>query len=125
MTDLAAFLQGQLSSADPWNCSTMASDWCVACGLPDFAARWRGIVEPSACDAAAQDGGGLLALWDAYIGAGLPVTCDPERGDIAVLDVMGQQVGGVCTGDRWAIKGARTLHMLASDQVRVVKAWRV
>lgn len=103
----------------------MPSDWCVTNGHPDFAASWRGVVQPSACDAAAAEGGGLLALWDRDIGCGLPATNQPASGDIAVIDAMGMQVGAIFTGDRWAVKGQRTLHFLAADQVKVVKAWRV
>lgn len=125
MTELTAFLQRALADASPWNCSTMASDWCVANGHPDFAVAWRETVEIGACDAAAADGGGLLALWDRDIGEGLSATAQPERGDIGVIEAIGQQVGAICTGDRWAVKGARTLHMLPVDQVRLIKAWRV
>jgi hypothetical protein len=125
MTDLSAFLKRALDSAAPWNCSTLASDWCVANGHPDFATAWRGVIEPDACDAAAADGGGLLALWDRDIGNGLPATDEPARGDIGVIAIAGLLAGAIFTGERWATQGPRTLHFLAPEQVEVLKAWRV
>ena len=103
----------------------MPSDWCVANGHPDFAAAWRGVVEPCACDAATERGGGLLALWERDIGEGLSIVDVPTRGDIAVVTAMGREVGAIFTGERWAIEGQRTLHFLAPEQATVVKAWRV
>lgn len=103
----------------------MASDWCVANGYPDFAASWRWVVDPRACDTAAEAGGGLLALWDRDIGSGLPTADQPQRGDIAVVEAMGLQAGAIFTGERWAIQATRTLHFLAPDQVCVIKAWRI
>ena len=103
----------------------MASDWCVANAHPDFAAAWRDVVEPGACDAAAEQGGGLFALWELGIGSGLPAADIPACGDIAVVEAMGHAAGAIFTGDRWAIEGARALHFLAPEQVSVLKAWRV
>lgn len=97
----------------------------MANGHPDFAALWRDVTDPYVCDASAIEGGGLLALWDRDIGDGLPPTTTPKEGDIAVIDVMGLHSGAICTGDRWAVQGPRTLHFLAKDQVKILKAWQV
>lgn len=122
---LGDFLQAQRRPTDAWNCSTMTADWCMALGYPDFAADWRGTVEPTLCDKVADDAGGLVVLWDAGIGNSLRVVGDePDAGDIAVIEAMGSQAGAIFTGDRWAIRGARVLHFLAPEQVSVIKAWR-
>lgn len=122
---LGEFLNLQRRPASAWNCSTMPADWCMALGYPDFAADWRETINPNVCDAAAADAGGLLVLWDAGIGDSLRVVADePDAGDIAVIEAMGAQAGAIFTGDRWALRGQRVLHFLASEQVRVIKAWR-
>ena len=122
MTDLGAFLSAQMRDTRPWNCSTLAADWCMALGHPDYAARWRTVVDPLDCDAAAD--GNLLWLWETDIGDALSVVDDPRAGDIAVVEVMGRQHGAICIGGKWALKAQRGMHVLAGDQVRVLKAWR-
>lgn len=122
VTDLGQFLSDQMRSHEPWNCSTLAADWCMALGHPDYASRWRDTVDPIDCDAAA--GGDLLSLWDEDIGDALPVVADLRAGDIAVVEMMGLQAGAICIGGKWAIKAQRGMHVLAANQVRVLKAWR-
>lgn len=122
---LGEFLTQQRHPSSAWNCSTMPADWCVALGYPDFAEAWRGVVEPSECDAAAEQDGGLVALWDEGIGDALRVVHDePDAGDIAVIEAFGSQAGAIFTGGRWALRGTRVLHFLAPEQVRVLKVWR-
>jgi hypothetical protein len=120
--DPRPFLASDALKSREWNCSTLAADWCVALGHPDFAADWRETLEPAACDAAAA--GGLVPLWDAGIGDALPVVGEPQGGDIAVIEALGLEVGAVFTGTRWATRGARTMHYLGAEDVRVLKVWR-
>lgn len=120
---LGDFLKAQLANSEPWHCSTMAADWAVARGHPDFAAAWRDVFEPSLCDATAEAGGGLLALWDQGIGDGLPVVQRLEAGDIAVITAMGIEAGAIWTGERWAMRSGRGVTFLR-DGLRVLKAWR-
>ncbi|MBT2133948.1 hypothetical protein KK137_06340 [Croceibacterium sp. LX-88] len=84
---LGAFLQAAAKDRGPWNCSTLAADWCVALGHPDFAAKWRHIVGEVECEEAASDG--LIELWREGIGETLPqVPIDGlEVGDIAILSL--------------------------------------
>ena len=124
MTTLGDFLRGEMSSGAPWNCSTMPADWCVARGHPDFAAAWRDTIDPAACDAAQDAPGGLLALWDAGIGDGLPQVDALEAGDIAVVSVGGIDAGAIWTGERFAIRGARVVHFLAPGALTVLRGWR-
>lgn len=119
---LGEFLRDQNGRRDPWNCSTLAADWCVALGYPDFAAAWRGVTDPVDC--AAVVAGELLSLWDEGIGDGLPVVDEPDAGDIAVVSAFGQEAGAVYTGGKWALRGERCMHYLAPGQVRVVQIWR-
>lgn len=125
MIDLGTFLKEQCANCSPWNCSTLAADWCVALGYPDFAWAWRDITEAGACEAAPAEGGGLVALWAAGIGDYLTVVDGPpQAGDIAVLNAQGYEAGGIFTGERWAIKAARGLHFIPDGAVKITKAWR-
>ena len=102
----------------------MSADWAVECGHPDFAARWRHITDPVACDTIPLGAGGLVNLWAEGIGDGLPVVEALEPGDIAVVSAFGIEAGAIWTGWRWAIRAARGLHFLGADGVNVVRAWR-
>lgn len=122
--ELGDFLKRELSNAGPWNCSTLAADWCVARGHPDFAAAWRHITDPGHCEAVQSDAGNLVVLWDHGIRDALPAVTRLESGDIAVLAALGLESGAIWTGQRWALRAARGLHFIAPDAVAVVKAWR-
>lgn len=122
---LADFLRDNLGAAERWNCSTLAADYCIALGYPDFAAEWRDVVDPDECEAAPREGGGLVALWDRGIGDALPVVTEPYRpGDIAVLAALGLDAGGIWTGEAWAIRRERGLFFGAPELFVVRKAWR-
>lgn len=119
---LSEFLQAQTANSEPWNCSTMAADWCVALGHPDFAADWRHITDPGLCDSVPISAGGLVVLWAQGIGDSLPVVEQIEAGDIAVvLDRI--EKGAIWTGESWAIRGARTVHWVKM-KLPVLRAWR-
>ena len=122
---LGDFLKRELSSAAPWNCSTLAADWCLELGHPDFAANWRTFTNPVDCEEVQTDAGSLVALWECGIDDGLPaVDGEPQAGDIAVICVAGLEAGAIFSGERWVLKAQRGLHFLAPDVVEVVKAWR-
>lgn len=132
MTALGEFLKGAACDRGPWNCSTLAADWCVSLGHPDFADAWRGVTDPVECDQVAAEG--LAALWDHGIGDALPVAADAvegcslfawaQPGDIAVISLAGVEAGAIWTGQRLAIKAARGLHFVEPEAARVLKAWR-
>lgn len=121
---LGDFLKAQLSNSAPWNCSTMPADWCVALGHPDFAAEWRDIVEPGACETAPAEAGGLVALWDRGIGNALPSVSTLLPGDIAVVSIGDDEKGAIFTGERWAIRAQRRVHFIALQSAKPVKVWR-
>lgn len=117
--ELGDFLKNQGGSS--WNCSTMPADWCMALGHPDYAAAWRDITDPHACEATtAHDG--LLTLWQQGIGGALPVVEVLEPGDIAVIALGPLEAGAIWTGERFAIRTAKGLHF--SAEPRLLKAWR-
>lgn len=116
---LGLFLSETASSRGPWNCSTLAADWCIALGHPDFAAKWRAVTGE------ADDVGPLLDLWNEGIGAALPrVDGGLEPGDIAILSLGPLETGAIWTGERWAIRRPKGLHFAAVDQLDLVAAWR-
>lgn len=121
---LGEFLQSRIDDCRPWNCSTLAADWCVELGHRDFAAEWRGLVDEAECTTVQAEAGGLITLWDRGIGGALPVVAEPKQGDIAVLVALGHEVGGIFTGGRWAIRGERKMHFVGQEQSRALKVWR-
>lgn len=132
---LGGFLKRELSNGGAWNCSTLPADWCVTLGHPDFAADWRHLTDPVQCEAVPRAAGGLVVLWDAAIGATLPLTgevggvqprvSDLEAGDIAVIAALGMEAGAIWTGKRWALRAARGLHFIQDTaHVAILKAWR-
>lgn len=57
--------------------------------------------------------------------AGIPVTRDPEPGDVAVVRV-GQVVAcAIRTGRGWAMRGEKGLALLPLGSVRVIAGWKV
>lgn len=103
----------------------MPADWCASLGHPDFAAAWRDIVDPALCESVPENAGGLLNLWELGIGSALPEVATPlQAGDIAIVTAFGLEAGAIWTGERWAIRGQRTMHWIAADGAVIVKAWR-
>lgn len=120
---LGEFLASRTAIAGNWNCSTMPADWCVALGYPDFAAKWRGVVDPVDCETVT--GGDLLALWEEGIADRLPVATAPYReGDIAVVQLASLQAGAVFTGKRWALQVERGIAAASFGDRSILKAWR-
>lgn len=125
VTDLAKFLKAQLGPAGDWNCSTLAADWCIALDYPDFAAKWRTIVDPAECEAVTRAAGGLVPLWREGIGDRLALADgSEEKGDIAVVSLDDLEAGAIFTGERWVLRLPHGLVFASPFQVNVVRAWR-
>jgi len=125
VTELADFLKQQLGTGGDWNCSTLAADWCVSLGYPDFAARWRAIVDPVECQDVSAAAGGLVRLWEQGIGDKLQWADEPwQAGDIAVVGLADLEAGAIFTGERWALKLPRGLAFASVDQVEAICGWR-
>ncbi|WP_333571305.1 DUF6950 family protein [Sphingomonas sp.] len=121
--DLADFLHDAPRDPSPWNCSTFPADWCVALGLPDFAAPWRHIIEMEACEQEASVG--LLRLWEHGIGDALPVADAPyQPGDIAVVARAGLEAGAIFDGAMWALRTPRGIVFVTLPASAIAKAWR-
>jgi len=99
----------------------MPADWCMALGHPDYAAAWRGITDPHACEATTEHVS-LLSLWEQGIGNALPAIEQLEPGDIAVVALGPLEAGAIWTGERFAIRTGTGLHF--SNAPRLLKAWR-
>lgn len=122
---LGEFLKAAAEQHGPWNCSTLAADWCIALGYPDFAARWRDTTDPVDCEMAPAEAGGLAVLWGRDIADGLPVADVPYLpGDIAVLSMLGIEAGAIYTGDKWALRTARGMSFHRLPDSAVAAAWR-
>ena len=88
-------------------------------------ARWAGIALP---DDYATHGRPLSEVWADVIGDQLAIVADPEPGDIGVVRVVTpegeDEIGGIYTGDKWALltaKGLATIRLPASN---VIAVWR-
>jgi hypothetical protein len=122
---LGDFLLAAAKSNGQWHCSTLAADWCIVLGYPDFAAQWRHVSEPSECERHPYEAGGLVNLWDQGIGSSLPLASKPYlAGDIGVVARCGIEAGAIYTGERWALQNADGLTSLALPDAAVRKAWR-
>lgn len=120
---LGEFLTAAAADRGPWNCSTLPADWCLALGYPDFAAKWRGVVDPPECEEAAA--AGLAPLWEEGIGGALAEAEAPfAEGDIGVVRAHGLEAGAVFTGERWALRLPRGLAFARIEPEMIVKAWR-
>jgi hypothetical protein len=104
------------------HCSSDVADWCVVKGWHDPAHEWRDLTDAE-CEAANEVG--LLSLWD-YGMANIPVVgaADVVEGDVALVEVMGLQTGGIYTGSRWAIRGFDGIVYAAERHIKIIKAWR-
>lgn len=128
---LSAFLYLAGRTPFAWgrfDCSLWLADWLVACGRPDPAAHLRGRYRTATgCARLLSRRGGLRAvIGDCAAQAGLAPTDGPQAGDVGVVDAITangvRQVGGLCTGARWAVLAPRGL-IVAPAQPLV--AWRV
>ncbi|WP_422057702.1 DUF6950 family protein [Sphingomonas sp.] len=125
MTALGEFLRNAALDRSPWNCSTMPADWCMSLGFPDFAAQWRGIVDPAECEAAPAEAGGLAILWARGIADGLDEATAPFMpGDIGVISLYGFEGGGIYTGDKWALRRPRGVVCSQIPDSAIIAAWR-
>lgn len=149
MTTLGDYLAAGGSrrrTAGAFDCCTFPADWAVLCGHPDPMAKWRGTysTEAEAEDliAAAADAGEGLGrgglemlfkegMWEAGIpeidgsrNSGGDVPPPFEMGDIAVVNIAGNEAGAIFTGKRWAFVPDRGLGFVSLDRECIVRAWR-
>jgi hypothetical protein len=126
------------------DCCTFPSDWAVLLGNPDPMAKWRGTYstdqEAEELIAAAADAGEGLGrgglemlfaegMWEAGIpeidyGPEHTIRTDPQAGDIGVLNLAGNEAGGIYTGKRWAFVPDRGIGFVSLDLDCIARAWR-
>lgn len=105
------------------DCLLSIGDYLAQRGHLDVAARFRGTYddEVGAMRHVDEYGGhaGLIDL------VGIPYTDDPQRGDVAVIDLGETEVGALCTGEGFAIRLERGTVEINRRFVRVLTAWSV
>lgn len=106
----------------------MPAAWVIRNGFADPMALWRGRYTTEdggreLIDAA----GGLQFMFERGLrDAGVPaIGGDPQAGDVAVLELLGEQAGAVYTGERWALVADRGLAFVGVRPEVVVQIWRV
>ena len=128
MTKLGEFLRdGAARPREPgvWDCCGLPAAWAMACGHPDPMAAWRGVYDTDEAGEAYAKKYGLVALMgEGLIAAGLTVReGEPQPGDIAVLSFLGQEAGGIFTGDKWALVGDRGLVFSRFTPAHILQVW--
>lgn len=107
----------------------MPAAWAVACGWPDAMADFSGAYSTEVeGEERIQEAGGLDVIFaDACSRLGIPevVGREYQAGDIAVIDVLGEQAGAVYTGTRWGLVADRGMGFASIADENLVRAWRV
>jgi hypothetical protein len=128
---LAAFLRAEagrrfeLGTAD---CVTLAADWLRLCRDLDPIADCRGYAgDANACLIEHGGRGGLLrAAGRALRRLGLPMTREPQPGDVAVVALDGKlALCAIRTERGWIMRLDDGLCSVPAERVRLLAAWRV
>lgn len=123
------------------DCCTFPADWAVALGNPDPMAKWRGtystdeeaehLIAEAARRGEGLGRGGLEMLFaEGMWAAGIPEIHDGqpgpdfEPGDIAVVNLAGNEAGAIYTGKRWAFVPDRGLGFVSLEPECIARAWR-
>ena len=123
------------------DCATFPAGWAMLCGHPDPMAKWRGtyasdeeaehVIAEAARRGEGLGRGGLEMLfaegmWD----AGVPEIYDGQPGpdfalgDIAVVNLAGNEAGAIFAGKRWAFVPDRGIGFVTLPPCAIVRAWR-
>lgn len=112
------------STAFQWgqrDCMLSIGDYIASRGGLDVSSRYRGTYDDEAGAMAHMSAaGGAAALVDA---TGWKPTNTPCRGDVVVIDVGGDGIGTLCTGDSVAARLERGVAEINLRFVRVIGAW--
>jgi len=88
-------------------------------------ARWVGIELP---EDYSDHGEPLHKLWVKHIGGRMKLVSSPNAGDIGVVRVItpnGEgEIGGIYTGDKWALLTAKGLAFIRLPADNVIAVWR-
>ena len=119
-------LGGMKRKPGVFDCVTLPADWLLENGYPDPMAHRRGAYDSE--EAALElisEAGGLVALFDQFLGAVgiIEREGEPQPGDIGVVTIRGEEAGAIFTGGRWALVGERGLIFITLDRASVLKVW--
>jgi len=88
-------------------------------------AQWAGIALP---DDYASHGRPLSEVWAEVIGDQMKIVDEPQAGDVGVVRVITphghDEIGGIFTGEKWALLTARGLATVRLPSSNVVAVWR-
>lgn len=105
------------------DCMLSIGDYIAARGGQDVTGRYRGTYgDEAGAMAHMAAAGGATGLVDA---TGLRECLErPCRGDVVVIDISGDGIGALCTGDSVAVRLERGVAEISLRFVRIVKAWQ-
>lgn len=131
--DLGEFLAERLAwprRAGEWDCCAFPAAWAMACGFADPMAEYRGAYASEAeAEGILARAGGLAPLFGpglVSVGAvPLEPSSDPRKGDIGIIDLLGNEAGAIYTGRRWAFVAERGLGFVSVERGHVSQIWRL
>lgn len=115
-----AFVPGQA------DCLLSCADYARALSGVDVGAYWRGTysTQDEALAIVETYGGARVLLGGALRLAGFEAVSEPARGDVVVVRVPEGEVGGLCLGDRLALRLSRGIREIRFRPEMIVGAWR-
>lgn len=103
------------------DCMLSIGDYIASRGGKNVASGYRGTyADEAGAMAHMAAAGGACGLVDA---TGLAPTDAPARGDVVVIDVGGDGIGALCTGDSVAVRLERGVAEISMRFVRIIKGW--
>jgi hypothetical protein len=126
---LSRYLREEAARPFSWgtaDCAGFIGGWVGLCRGIDprsYYPRYDGEVEARRL---ARSGGVIRLAARAMQRAGIPLTGDPQPGDVAVVRVGDDQVACAIRTDRgWVMRGVKGLTLLPCGNLRVIASWKV
>lgn len=105
------------------DCSTFCADWMITNGHSDPMADIRGRYHDESTGIAfIHDNGGLVKLWADRMHEPTP---NPSDGAIGVLDIRGEYLMGIFTGERWIMLMECGIKAARLPSAKIIKAWDI
>lgn len=125
MASLDDYLARMASVPFTWgavDCAKFIAGWMVEAGKPDFSKQF-GAYDEARAEEMIDDFGGVLGVAEHGLQS-LPVTTEPQRGDVGVVRVFGvpEPFMAIYTGKRWAMKADGGI---LTARATCLKAWSV
>lgn len=108
------------------DCITFGADWVrLRLGF-DAMAAWRGYRSDAEANELMAGWGGIVRVVGRGMRqAGVPLTRDPQPGDVGMIGVAGLALGAIKTERGWVTRLDDGLASLPPERVRVLAAWKV